>query len=98
MRPDIDIPVTGRRVRPGTGGLSVAPDRPENLPVHRRPPAFGGTGKDPIWSLEIATLGRDLGFRRDGPSHALLEPARAMAADEFQRALAATAPHWRKVT
>lgn len=50
--PDGDIPIVGGMVRPGTGGMSVSPPPPENLPPHRRPPEYGGKGKDPIWEFE----------------------------------------------
>ena len=46
-RPDIDIPVDeDGLVAGGDGGMSIAPDSPENLPAHRRPAEHGGTGKD----------------------------------------------------
>ncbi len=52
-RPHIDIRVDlSGSVHPGTGGMSVAPDTPSNLPRHRRPPEHGGTGKDPLWSIQ----------------------------------------------
>src|SRR6266545_1706182 len=45
VRPAVDVPVSSGQVRPNTGGMSVAPDRPENLPFLRRPAAYGGAGK-----------------------------------------------------
>ena len=94
VRPDDDIPVINDRVAPGTGGMSVAPDSPMNLPDHRRPPQFGGTGKDPVWGIEIDSLGNEIQFRQDKPSHGLFEPAREMPIDEFQLALASLASRW----
>jgi hypothetical protein len=96
VRPGYDIPIVGGLVSPGTGGLSVAPDRPENLPEHRRSPQFGGTGKDPVWEIDVDFLGGDVVFRQDKPAHGLFEPAREMSIDEFQRALADLAPRWFK--
>jgi len=56
-RPQIDIPVDDDGiVRGGAGGMSVAPDSPMRLPVHRRPPELAGTGKDPVWELEVERL------------------------------------------
>jgi len=97
VRINVDIPVIAGQVKPGTGGMSVAPDRPENLHPLRRPPEYGGKGKDPIWRLDLAYIGSDLGFRSDTPTHGLIEPARTMTIDEFQTALRATRPYWKKL-
>jgi hypothetical protein len=96
VRPGDDIPVVGGRVRPGTGGMSVAPDDPMHLPRHRRPPSLAGTGRDPVWGIALDSLGADVVFRQDKRHHGLLEPAREMSIDEFQGALAALAPRWSK--
>jgi hypothetical protein len=96
VRPGDDIPVVSGRVRPGTGGMSVAPDSPMNLPDHRRPPSLGGTGKDPVWAMTIDSLGDDLVFHQDRPNHGLFEPAREMSIDDLQRALADLASKWSK--
>lgn len=92
--PPNDIPVHNGLVQPNTGGMSVAPDRPENLPFFRRPPQYGGTGKDPVWFLPISLLGADLIYVQDRSDHGLVEPARTMTLDEYQQALAQTAPSW----
>jgi hypothetical protein len=97
VRPNIDIPVTAGQVQPNTGGLSVAPDRPDNLHPLRRPPGYGGTGKDPVWWIDSAALGNDLQFRSDSATHGLIEPARAMSIDEFQSALEASKLDWKKL-
>jgi hypothetical protein len=97
VRPQVDIPVTGGQVRPNTGGLSVALDRPENLHPLRRPRRFGGSGKDPAWSLALDLLGPDLQFRHDTPTHGLIEPSHSMSLDEFQQSLADTRPFWRRL-
>jgi len=44
----------------GGGGMSVAPDCPGHLSEHRRPAEHGGTGKDPVWELDVADLGSPL--------------------------------------
>lgn len=74
--------------------MSVAPDTPMNLPDHRRPPKFGGTGKDPVWGISVNSLGYDLIFHQDKPHHGLFKPIREMSIDELQQALAALAPRW----
>jgi hypothetical protein len=95
VRPAIDIPVAAGQVQPNNGGMSVSPDRAANLPPLRRPPAYGGSGKDPVWCLDLDHLGGDLQFRQDSPAHGLIEPARARSLDELQEALAKTAPWWK---
>jgi RHS repeat-associated protein len=94
VRPRSDIPVDGvGMVRPNTGGMSVAPS-PGALPPHRRPPEFGGTGKDPVWGIRADQLGPDLRYVPDGPTHGTIQPSRAMTIDEFQRALCSTGVCW----
>ncbi len=77
--------------------MSVVPDNPMDLPDHRRPPRFGGTGKDPLWGIDTAALGVDVIFRQDKPTHGLLEPVREMSLGEFQQALADLASKWFKL-
>ena len=96
VRPHDDIPVTGGNVSPMTGGMSVAPDTPGNLPSHRRPPSLGGTGKDPVWEFDLNNLGDGVRFRQDSQTHGLLEPGSVMSIDEFQKALAELAKYWSK--
>jgi len=97
VRPHVDIAVTAGRVQPKTGGMSVAPDRPENLHPLRRPPALGGSGKDPVWCLAVALLGGDLKFRQDSATHGLIEPARPMSLSDLQKALEATKQYWKRL-
>jgi hypothetical protein len=77
--------------------MSVAPDHPGNLHSLRRPRAYGGSGKDPVWYLCIALLSDDLQFRQDSATHGMIEPARAMSIDDYEKALAATKPYWEKL-
>jgi hypothetical protein len=82
----------------GAGGMSVAPDSPMHLPAHRRPPEFGGTGKDPVWELEVAELGSELVYREDPlmPGiHGFIEPARRVPFEGYQDALSRTRGAWR---
>jgi hypothetical protein len=101
IRPRIDVPATnpGDTVHAGQGGMSVSPDDPQKLPYFRRPPQFGGTGKDPVWTIRDEELGPDLCYRPDPnrPDHGFIEPARPMPLSEYQQALARTQPLWRKV-
>lgn len=70
------------------------------LLAHRRPPEFGGIGRDPIFEIDFVELGPDLRWRADpeGPSgHGFVEPVRRMGFTEDQGALWATRPRWRQV-
>jgi hypothetical protein len=97
-RPHVDIPVDpSGSVYPGTGGMSVAPDTPSNLPRHRRPPEHGGTGKAPLWSIQERNLGVHLRYVADTvlvPTHGVIEPTIPMPFAAYQQALAETAPYW----
>lgn len=94
VRPDIDIPVHDGIVEPGTGGLSVAPDTPQNLPLFRRPASLGGTGRDVVWRIVPDSLPDSLVFRRDREDHGLIEPSRTMRFEEYNQALCETALQW----
>jgi hypothetical protein len=97
VRPHVDIRVIAEQVQPNSGGMSVAPDHPGNLHPLRRPPTYGGSGKDPVWYVALAVLGGDLQFRQDAATHGLIEPAQPMSLDDFQKALEATKPNWKKL-
>ncbi|WP_427108125.1 RHS repeat domain-containing protein [Lysinibacillus xylanilyticus] len=96
-RPNVDIPVdTNGKVHPRTGGVSVSPS-PQDLPTHRKPPEFGGTGKDPIWKMNTSNLGSDLVHVPDKPGHGTIQPARSMSFENYQKALAETQTKWERV-
>lgn len=98
-RPGTDIPVGGDGlVVGGEGGMSVAPHSPRNLPAHRRPPEHGGTGKDPVWELDVHDLGDELVYRDDPlmPGvHGFVEPGAPMMLQQYESALLATRLAWR---
>lgn len=98
--PEGDIPIEGGVVRPGMGGMSVSPRPPKNLPRFRRPPEFGGIGKDPAWQLETGDLPGTLRYRPDPEQperHGFVEPSRAVGFDEYQAALRGTSGLWRRL-
>jgi hypothetical protein len=101
VRPAIDVPAADfqEMVRPGEGGVSVAPDGPLNLPAFRRPPDFGGTGRDPVWVIDESELPPGLVYRPDPDreGHGFLEPAEEMSLAEYETAIASTQDRWRKV-
>jgi len=84
-------------------GVSTAPEKPGNLPAHRRPPELGtgkggvGTGKDPVWSLDPDKLPDGLVGIRDSPTHVTIAPSRSMPLDEYQALIASTKGLWEKV-
>jgi hypothetical protein len=100
VRPGIDIRMfsTDGKVYPGLEGMSVSPSPPENLPRSRRPPQFGGTGKDAVFELDTDDLPEELVYRPD-PSkpdvHGLLTPAYTMTFEHYQRAIHQTRHLWR---
>ncbi len=83
-------------VYPETGGISVAPSL-EDLPAHRRPSAFDGTGKDPVWKMSTSHLGSDLAYVQDKPNHGTIQPSKPMPFDDYQKALEGTQRNWENV-
>ena len=72
-------------------------DSPMNLPDHRRPAEVRRHRQDPVWGVIIESLGVNVIFRQDKPTHGLFEPAREMPIEEFQKSLADLAPKWFKL-
>jgi hypothetical protein len=70
-----------------------------NLKRHRRPAAFGGTGKDPVWVVDTADLPPELEFRQNSPDHGFLEPATntLLTLAEYEAALESTRERWQLV-
>ncbi len=93
--PDVLAVQPSDLIVPNQGGMSVAPDNPSYLSRHRRPQSLGGTGLDPVWSLETVELAPNLQFRQDSPTHGLIEPLRTMTLQEYQAALSATRTRWK---
>ncbi|HEX5973523.1 MAG TPA: hypothetical protein VFY57_00060 [Rubrobacteraceae bacterium] len=84
----------------GTEGMSVVPPPVENLVDHRRPPDFGGTGKDPVFELDTEDLPGVLAYRPDPANpegHGFIEPARRVSFEEYRRAIHQTRTLWRRL-
>jgi hypothetical protein len=89
-------------IDPGTGGMSVAPGSPWNVPNHRRPRSLGrgstGHNEDRVFAIaEAPILAERLAVRPDDRRpdlHALVEPAARMLMDDYEGALAATRHAW----
>lgn len=85
-------------VLPETGGVSVSPPPPENLPEHRRPEEHGGIGRDPVWELGTDDLPAELVYRRDPVQpyrHGFIEPAMPMPFEDYENHLRRTRDLWR---
>jgi hypothetical protein len=91
---DVDALAPADVVNPGSG-MSVAPHDPAALPPRRRPASLGGTGRHPVWEIDAADLGPDLGFVQDSRTHGVIGPARPMAIADYLTALTATRDRWR---
>ncbi len=101
VRPNVDIPVDeDGMVDPETGGMSVSPPPVENLHPLRLPREYGGLGKDPVFDIETDGLPDTLAYRPDPDNpegHGFLEPSRRMPFVEYERAVHATRPLWRRL-
>jgi hypothetical protein len=96
-RPDIEPDEYGM-VHPSEHGMSASPPPPTNLPEHRRPPTYGGTGKDPVWELETEDLPAELVYTpdsKDPKRHGLIGPSETMSIDDYLTSLYETRNLWR---
>ena len=84
-------------VAPETGGMSVALEKPGNLPKHRLPRSLGGEGRDPVFRMFAALLAQTLLIRVDRNPHAYVEPRRRCPLPNFEPALNASRNHWSRV-
>lgn len=99
--PEGDLPVRRGMVSPETGGMSVSPPPPGNLPRFRRPPEHGGTARNiKLYELDTDGLPSVLRARPDPEDprrHAFIEPAHEMSFEEYEQALGETRGLWRPV-
>lgn len=95
VRVNGDIPVIEGMVSPFTGGMSVAPDDPKNLPLHRRPANLGGTGKDPVFVMNTKDLPYGLMYDPDKPDHGTIQPAFPMPYEAYKALLSTTKLLWK---
>ena len=69
----------------------------EGLPNFRKPPAFGGIGKDPLWKIDDSKLVGDIEAVQDSPTHVSIMPRTTMLLEKYETALACTQKYWEKV-
>ena len=83
-RPGTDVIVIDGKVNFGGGGISVVIGSPVALPMHRRPIAWGGTGPDPAWKIDVRFLLPLLIYVPDGISaHGEIEPICEMSLESL---------------
>lgn len=96
---DIVVAASGYAL-PETGGVSVSPPPPENLPEHRRPEEYGGTGNDPVWVLDTENLPSGLSYRPDPldpEGHGFIEPEGPMHLDDYKALLSQSRDLWQRL-
>ena len=79
-----------------TKGMSVSLSI-ESLPPFRKPPTFGGTGKDPLWQIDDSKIVGDIEAIQDSPTHVSILPSATMLLEKYETALAQTQSEWEKV-
>lgn len=92
-------------VKPGSGGMSVAPNTAWNIPNHRRPRGMGrgsaGRINDRMYALADSAIPADkLKVRLDPQypqKHAFIEPAIVIELAGYERNLAETRNNWKQV-
>ncbi|MGB3295537.1 MAG: hypothetical protein WBB01_21345 [Phormidesmis sp.] len=69
----------------------------EGLPPFRKPAAFGGIGKDPLWKIDSDCITGDLEAVQDSATHVSIMPRVTMLLNRYEAALAATQDYWEEV-
>jgi hypothetical protein len=100
LRPEAESKFTGVLVVVAvrsTKGMSTSLSI-ESLPAFRRPTAFGGTGRDPLWQIEDSNIGGDLEAVQDSATHVSIMPRVTMLLEKYETALANTQNDWERVS
>ena len=79
-----------------TKGMSVSLSI-ESLPPFRKPPTFGGTGKDPLWQIDDSKIVGDIEAIQDSPTYVSILPSATMLLEKYETALVQTQSEWEKV-
>jgi hypothetical protein len=99
LRPETERKSTGELVvvaLRSTKGMSTSLSI-ESLPAFRRPTAFGGMGRDPLWQIEDSQISGDLEAVQDSATHVSIMPRVTMLLEKYETALANTQNDWQKV-
>lgn len=100
LRPEAERKATGEVVIVAvrsTKGMSTSLSI-ESLPAFRRPAAFGGMGRDPLWQIEDSKIGGDLEAVQDSATHVSIMPRVTMLLEKYETALANTQNDWERVS
>src|SRR5579862_4796300 len=92
---DIRVDEHGR-VAPNSGGMSMTPDTPEQMPVEYRPTWLRGLSRFPLFVIRAGQVGAKLQITPHSRTDHFLEPAHAIQLDDYQAALCTTGPAWKK--
>jgi hypothetical protein len=99
LRPETERKSTGELVvvaLRSTKGMSTSFSI-ESLPAFRRPDAFGGMGRDPLWQIEDSKISGDLKAVQDNATHVSIMPRVTMLLEKYEAALASTQNDWERV-
>ncbi|MGA7936112.1 MAG: hypothetical protein WCA35_21340 [Kovacikia sp.] len=99
LRPEAERKATGEVVIVAvrsTKGMSTSLSI-DSLPAFRRPTAFGGMGRDPLWQIEDSKIGGDLEAVQDSATHVSIMPRVTMLLEKYETALANTQNDWERV-
>jgi hypothetical protein len=89
---EVKVEVVIRNTKGMSTALAIA-----GLPPFRKPAAFGGTGKDPLWQIAASQITGDLEAVQDSPTHVSIMPSATMLLERYEAALAKTQDDWEKV-
>lgn len=88
----IEIGIAIRNTKGMSASISI-----KGLPAFRKPSAFGGTGKDPLWQIDDSYIIEDLEAVQDGETHVSIMPRATMLLERYEAALTNTQKYWEKV-
>ena len=88
----VQVEVAIRNTKGMSTSLSI-----EGLPPFRKPAAFGGIGRDPLWQIDSKYISGDLEAVQDSATHVSLMPRVTMLLERYEIALANTQDYWQKV-
>ncbi|GAX42428.1 hypothetical protein NIES4075_34290 [Tolypothrix sp. NIES-4075] len=86
------VTVVIRNTKGMSASLSI-----EGLPMFRKSPTFGGTGKDPLWQIDDSKITGALEAIQDSATHVSILPITTMLLNKYEAALANTQNDWEKV-
>ena len=96
-RQGTDINADDGLVRPKSGGMSVN-ESPTGMPAFRRPPSFGGSGKDlRMYCIRECDIPPGLRYTPESGGHGFFEPSDGMTFEDYQNLVQGTRGLWSEV-